>query len=292
MSHDAQPIVVGVDGSDAALAAAKWAASLAEKLSAPVELVNGMPGTGRALADAVSAIRAAALADHRERATLVLKQTEEELRSAYPGIDVLTLRADEPVDQLLAARSATARLVVVGSELITPSMALLVGSTTLAVGARATCPVVAWRGAVQTVTDDPVVLGVDGAHTGAAPFEAAFEFAHRVGAGVKAVHAWAHFTSPATNPLLIDWGGLETLQWDELMTELEPWTNRYPHVPVTYFVEPCGAAEALLRHANQAQLVVVGNRRKNALAGALLGSTSLNMLHHCPVPVMLCHTPK
>jgi nucleotide-binding universal stress UspA family protein len=174
--------------------------------------------------------------------------------------------------------------------MISPAAALLVGSTTLAVGAHATCPVVAWRGAAA-VTDAPVVLGVDGTNTGAAAFAAAFDFADRVGAGVKAVHAWAHFAPRAgvTNPLLIDWDGLEALQWQGLMAQMEPWCDRYPRVPVTHFVEPSGAADALLRHAADAQLVVVGSRRRNALAGALLGSTSLNLLHHCRVPVMLCH---
>lgn len=65
--------------------------------------------------------------------------------------------------------------------------------------------------------------------------------------------------------------------------------RRYPDVEVTYYVEPEGSTKVLLRHAAEAQLVVVGNRRHNALAGAVLGSTSLNLLYHSPVPVMLCH---
>jgi nucleotide-binding universal stress UspA family protein len=35
--------------------------------------------------------------------------------------------------------------------------------------------------------------------------------------------------------------------------------------------------------------VVVGGRRRAAVLNTLLGSTSLNLLHHCPVPVMVCH---
>lgn len=50
--------------------------------------------------------------------------------------------------------------------------------------------------------------------------------------------------------------------------------------------------KALLRHAEDAQLVVVGTRGRNALAGTLLGSTSLNMLHHSPVPVLICRDPE
>lgn len=291
MSDDTKPIVVGVDGSDAAMSAARWAASFAQKIDAPVELVHGMPRTGSMFTDPASAIHAAVLAEHREHAITILKQAEEELRAAFRGLDVSTLRFDEPVDELLTVRSRTAQMVVLGSDMISPATALLVGSTTLAVGAHSACPVVAWRGDRETVSELPIVLGVDRALTGPAAFEAAFEFASRVGAGIKAVHAWSQFGRPAgvANPLLIDWDGLEAMQWQELLHVVEPWAERYPDVPVTYFVDPEGAGKALIKHTADAQLMVVGSRGRKPLAGALLGSTSLNMLHHCPTPVMLCH---
>ena len=47
--------------------------------------------------------------------------------------------------------------------------------------------------------------------------------------------------------------------------------------------------KVLIDASDGADLFVVGNRGRNLLTGALLGSTSLNLLHHCPVPVMLCH---
>ena len=50
------------------------------------------------------------------------------------------------------------------------------------------------------------------------------------------------------------------------------------------------AGKALLRHVQDSQLVVLGNRSHGLLAGALLGSTSLNLLHRCPIPVMMCQT--
>jgi nucleotide-binding universal stress UspA family protein len=92
-------------------------------------------------------------------------------------------------------------------------------------------------------------------------------------------------------PYLIDWDALEAAQWTYLLSAVEPWSKEYPSVEVTYFLEPHGASQALLRHVADSQLVVVGSRGRNILTGALLGSTSLNLLHHCPVPVMLCHTP-
>ncbi len=292
MSEAPWPVVVGVDGSDASVAAAKWAAAVAEKFDAPLELVNGMPGTGRPLTDAAQAIRAAALAEHREHAMAILKSAEEEVRAAFHELDVFTLRSDEPVDALLTSRSHTAQFVVLGSEDVSPAAALLVGSTTIAVTAHSACPVVAWRAGNEIQADRSVLLGVDGATTGSVAFRSAFEFARRFGVELKAVHAWAKFRPPAaiTNPYVIDWDGLEALQWQELLSLLEPWSELYPDVEVKHFVDPEGPSKALLQHAADAQLVVVGSRGRNLLAGAVLGSTGLNLLHHSPIPVMVCHS--
>jgi nucleotide-binding universal stress UspA family protein len=292
MSASTRPVVVGVDGSDAAMGAVRWAAAVAEKLGAPLGLVNGAPGTGRSLTDAANAIWSAALAEHGENATAMLKSTEEEVRATFGDLEVFTLRSDQPTDQLLTARSRTAQLVVLGSEPVSPATALLVGSTTLAVSAHSACPVVVWRGNSPALTNQPILLGVDGPSTGATAFKFAFEFAAVFGVGLKAVHGWSTFLPPVgllTNPYLMDWDGLEALQWQELLNVLEPWTKLYPDVAVTYFVESEGPGKALLRHAADSQLVVVGSRGRTLLTGTLLGSTGLNLLHHCPSPVMLCH---
>ena len=285
-------VVVGIDGSAAATDAAKWAAGVAKKFGAPLELISGIPGEGRLLTDAARALRAAALVEHRDHATATLKSTEEDLRAAFHELAICTVRSDEPVDELLISRSRTAHLIVLGSESVLPAAALLVGSTTLAVAVHSACPVVAWRGSSPTLTDDrPILLGVDGPSTGAAAFQSAFEFAEAFGVGLKAVHAWSPLRPPlgAMEPYLIDWDGLEMLQWQELVNILEPWTERYPGVEVTYFVESEGPSTALLRHAKDSQLVVVGSRGRSLLTGAVLGSTGLNLLHHCSAPVMLCH---
>lgn len=293
MSISARPIVVGIDGSTAALHAARWAAAVARAFGAPLELVNGTAGSGYPLVDAAQAIRAAVAAAHAENSAAMLKSTEEQLRSEFPDVDVVTLDSDEPINVLLSARSCSARLIVLGSQVLSPTTALLVGSTTLSVMARAECPVVAWRGDSGAPSDKPVILGIDGPQTGSVAIQSSFRFAKRFGVELHVVHAWSSIRTPAglIEPLMADWDGYETLLWQELMAILEPWTKLYPDVEVTYFVEREGSGEALLRHAVDAQLVVVGQRH-TTLPGLFLGSTSLNLLHHSPVPVMTCHTPK
>jgi nucleotide-binding universal stress UspA family protein len=294
MTDTVEQVVVGVDGSDEALSAAIWAAAVAKKFDASLELVSGLPGANHLLTDVGTAIRAAALAEYREHAATVLKSTEEAARAAAPGLDVMTLRTDEPADTLLISRSRTAQLVVLGAGAITPAAAVLVGSTTLAVSSGAACPVVVWRGDQDVPTEQPIILGVDGERTGAVAFKTAFEFARHFDVELRAVHAWPSLRPPAwmANPYLIDLDGLEAIQWAELLNVLEPWTARYPDVRVTNFVEPEGPATALLRHAEGAQLVVVGSRDRSLLAATVLGSTGLNLLHHCPSPVAICHSPK
>jgi nucleotide-binding universal stress UspA family protein len=291
MSTGKGAVVVGVDGTTASRGAARWAAAVAEKFGAPLEIVNGRHATGRPLTDAAAALWAAAVAAQRESAETMLKSIEEEIRGDFASLEVSTLLSDEPVDVLLTSRSRRARLVVLGSDEMTPAAALVIGSTTLAVSAHSACPVIAWRGSNALPTNQPVVLGVDYEHTGPDAFRAAFDFADRFGLGLNAVHAWSAFRPPvdAITPYGVDWDALEALQWQNLLNTLDPWTELYPNVGVTLFVETEAAGKALMHHVADSQLVVVGSRGRNALAGALLGSTSLNLLHHSPVPVMLCH---
>ena len=50
--------------------AARWAAAVADKFSAPLQIVHGTPDAGHLLTDAAAAILAAAIAEQRESATL------------------------------------------------------------------------------------------------------------------------------------------------------------------------------------------------------------------------------
>ena len=61
-----------------------------------------------------------------------------------------------------------------------------------------------------------------------------------------------------------------------------------PEVPVRPLVTEGNAAEALLRTARGADLLVIGSRGHGGLASALIGSVSLNCVLHgrCPVVVL------
>ena len=70
---------------------------------------------------------------------------------------------------------------MLGSNEVSLGTAILVGSTTTALAAHSTCPVVAWRGDAITPTKQPIVLGAGHDHDNEVAITAGFEFAHRFG---------------------------------------------------------------------------------------------------------------
>jgi nucleotide-binding universal stress UspA family protein len=181
-------------------------------------------------------------------------------------------------------------LIVLGSDEVSLGTAILIGSTTAAVAAHSTCPVVAWRGEMTVPTRQPVVIGIDHDHDSRVAAAAAFEFAYRLGLGIIAVHTWSKRrpVGDVTLPAMIDWNQLEIDERQHLSDSIAPLVKLYPDVEVTEVVELDKPRRALLRHARDAQLIVIGSRSRGPLAGALLGSTALNLLHHSAIPVMIC----
>ncbi|MCF6388505.1 universal stress protein [Mycobacterium sp. MBM] len=289
MTGTGLPIVVGVDGSANAVAAAIWAAGLAARLDAPLSIVYAVPYLGHNFSDAAAAVRAAAITGQREAAASILTSAADAVRRAEPGVQISTSAPDQTADEVLEALSAQARLIVLGSQEVSTASALLIGSLTLKTITRSTCPVIAWRGDIASPNAQPIVVGVDGQNSDAA-LELAFELAAALQVPLRAVRSSSSRRAPGdvTIPFLIDWEALEAMEWDSLTTTVGPWADRHPGVDVTFFVEPTKPSQALLQHVDGAQLLIVGTRGHGALASALIGSTSLNLLHHSPLPVAVC----
>lgn len=291
MTSSDAPVVVGIDGSDTAIHAARWAGAVAVRYRAPLRIVHALPSIGRNLTQTAAAMTAAMMSYQRDCTEIFLKAAAGAVRSDHAGLSVTTVSVNEPADDALIASSRDARLVVLGGKSVSPAAALLLGSTSLAVATRAACPVVAFRGDRVTPGDAPVVVGVDDSPAAAAALASAFEFADRCGVAVTAVRSLSFAAAPqagVTIPLLLDWEGLEAAELAALNEAVQERSRVYPGVDVKCFVEPTSPAKALLGYAADAQMMVVGTRGRNALAGAILGSTSLNLLHHSPVPVMIC----
>jgi nucleotide-binding universal stress UspA family protein len=87
-------------------------------------------------------------------------------------------------------------------------------------------------------------------------------------------------------------GDLHTPRQDEaerasLAALVEPWQAKFPDVRVEPLVSHDSAAAVLVGVSHGTQLVMVGSRGHGAIAGTLLGSTSLQLLHHAECPVLI-----
>jgi len=287
------PVIVGVDGSASARNAALWAGAVAERFDAPLRVVHGMPPLGSNFTEAAAVFQAALLTYQAENAESFVKDAADAVRRERPGLSVTTSATSNAVDEVLVDASRHARFVVLGGMDISPTAAVLLGSTTLDLVTRGSCPVVAWRGTHCEPTADPVVVGVDDTPAGRAALATAFEVAERFGVALHAVHSWASYrlAGDVKIPLGIDWEAIEALNLSALTELVDEYHRDHRSVQVECYLDAAGAARAVLEHLDRAQLVVVGNRGRSALAAAALGSTSLNLLHHSPVPVMVCHPP-
>lgn len=144
--------------------------------------------------------------------------------------------------------------------------------------------------------DEPsgkVVVGVDGsrASTGAVGF--AFDHAARHGSALVAVLAWDEFPRDAIPPAgdwKLDWTDITRSCERDLAESLAGWRERYPDVDVHPEVTTTELpTEILLRHADDADLVVVGRHGRSLVRATVLGSTSHAIVHYAPCAVAIVH---
>ncbi|MEW2257428.1 universal stress protein [Streptomyces sp. NPDC047869] len=265
------PLVVGLDGSEASLAAVDWAAGEAARHGVPLHLVHATAGD----LDAAGPIGAATERVRRDAPTVPL--TSE------------VLHADPAT--ALVGKGHDAFALVLGSRGLGDLDAMLLGSVGLAVAARAECPVVVVRGAAEhrEARFGSVVVGVENGEGSATAVAFAFREAQVRRCGLVAVHAWtaphdAHATAQAPSWALEAHRRPPPQVLDDALRGL---TDRYGDVPVTRRVIEGPARRELLAAASGADLLIVGAPRRHGHPGLQLGLTGHAMLHHAPCPVVV-----
>ncbi len=282
------PVVVGVDGSESALRAVRWAAGQANVRNVRLRLVHAfeLPSRqpfGTAEEEGIRDV----LHAQGERWLAVTRDAAVE---AAPGLAVDVLSADAPPAELLVTESATASLVVLGSRGLGGFTGLLIGSTAIKVAGHARCPMVVVCGSGPVPMTGPVVVGVDGTVTSDSAVAFAFAEAAARGAELVAVHSWtepAVHSAVAAGALVMDYEAMVTDAKNVLAEQLAGWRDKYPDVHVTSSVVHDSPARALLAKASGAALVVVGTRGRGGFRSLVLGSTSQQLLHHAPCPVVV-----
>ncbi|MFL6123172.1 universal stress protein [Actinophytocola sp.] len=288
-------VVVGVDGSDSALHAVRWAAPEAQRRGAPLRLVHVVhltPVRHPRQIPPPPEYEAALLEQGRHWLT----EASQAARRAVPGLAVVTdLRAGVAAD-VLVTESRDAQLMVLGSRGLGGFTSLLVGSVAVALSAHAHCPVVVMHSAARDgapPTDGDIVVGVDGSELSDAALTFAFEAAAARGVPLVALHTWLDVTMTgawAVLPGTVDWDSVRRQEEKLLAERLVPWREKFPHVEVRPLVVRDRPDRALLEHAGGAQLIVVGSRGRGAFTGMGLGSVSHTLLHHAECPVAVART--
>lgn len=253
------PVVVGVDGSEEAFQAARWAAEEAARRKAPLRIVHG----GRP-ADRFAAEAAATLGPGAEHA----------------------VREEPPMRALLAESAAAAMLVVgvIGQDALP---GVCTGSLPARLAAHARCPVAVVRGSVAR--RGPVVAGVDGGALSEGVIATAFEEAASRRVPLVVVHAWSDADFGGVSPQRSRYLGWEPVADAEraLWETLATWQEKYPEVQAEPVVVRDRPRQLLLEWSRRAQLIVAGHRGRGGFAGLALGSTGQALIEHAHSTVLV-----
>ncbi|EHR61913.1 universal stress protein [Saccharomonospora cyanea] len=293
---DNAPIVVGVDDTEAAMRAVRWASLTAKKHRVPLHLVHASGFNDPYLIGFTVPPPEAFKEELQERKRQALRTAEEiATEVGAPSVEA-RFETDAAIPFLLHA-SHTARMVVVGSSGRTGLAGLMVGSTTLALVSHARSPVVSVRQDYpDAVADDarPIVVGVDGSELSVRAVGHAFAEASSRGVDLIAVHTWSDTTTTLLEErrMFENWEPIHDYEAQVLAERLAGWQEEYPDVRVERKVVKDRPRHELLEHSRSAQLVVVGSRGRGGFRGMLLGSTSQALIHHASCPVMVVRPEK
>ncbi len=295
---DQPAVVVGIDGTEAALGAARWAAEFAAGHALPLTLVHAIPRLDWHFAGSEARSQAGpetgtdVSADRGAHGDSVLAAAETAVRSAHPDLAITTAAVKGSVATVLADASADARLLVVG----TGADHRALGGHVVRITHRTQCPVLVWRApsAKRTGKPLPVVVGVDESEEATRALAEAFDVARALHASLTVAHMWEIDAAVGMGDLggqgNMDWPLLKMLQTQQRqqMDELvKPFARKYPNAHVNRVFEDVSPAKGLTDLSREAQLVVVGTHGRGRLADALLGSVSQNLIHHAECPVLV-----
>lgn len=259
-------VVVGIDGSPAAVDAALWAVDQAIDHDVPLRLVYVIDSAEHVAVDPHDQARSLATAEVAVRFALTAVESTE--RPVKIEMEILQGR---PVQTLLeAARSAV--MLCLGARGHKHSVHGKIGSTAAALSAAAPCPVAIVRAhRPHRLADRAVVIEItDNAGAGVV-LRRGLEEARRRRAPVRVL-------TPAR--LYTDAKAL----WERRLGE---WRRRYPDLDISSVTNPGDTLDYLSAHGESVRLIVAGRDRPGGVS-ALVGAPGNTALRDTDCSILVC----
>ena len=281
-------IVVGMDRSEHAAEALRWAVDEGKRRGWPVTPLLAWTFLAQPHVDPAVDFSP----DYSDESAAVALEAYVDAAVGPEVASTLHLETvcDLPADGLLEA-AEDASLLVLGPRGLGGFRGLLLGSVSQKCLHRATCPVVIVRKSPVSESDVPptIVVGVDSSDASRAALEWAVDEARSRQCRVEVVHSWlfpyAYGLTVAVpmDPEPYETGAAQMVA--RLIESVDTSGLTEPVVPM--IVSFTSVSEAILARARTAELVVVGSRGTGALAGMLLGSVAHQVATHAPCPVVV-----
>lgn len=256
-------IVLGYDGTPAALAALRWVADRAAREVVVVHVVTVLSRFAR----------------DRSGALTRLADAEAFLRERAPGVGVELHRLEAPVQAALAA-AAGGSLLVVGTSAGRPLGSVMAGALARRRGVAEPGPLIlvppGWVDAGMPVT---VGVAADGSSDAAVTF-AAREADHS-GVALRLVHARGRRETAGSAEE--DRALAEGRSVLEAAAEGAGARRRVADIRLELVRE--APVPGLLRYGARSSMIVVGSHLRGVVGGAFLGSVSQELAHRTPCPL-------
>lgn len=277
---------VGYDGSAQSQRAVMWAAGRAALTGARVEVVGCYT-----VPLVISPWMPTIPVDERtiEEATAAdVRVSVEIAREQYPDVEFLERVVHGAPRTALVEAAADSSLLVVGSTGAGATEAWLLGSVAQAVVRSSPCPVVVVREVDADLAARPrgrIVVGVDGSATSSRALTWAVDEADRRDAELVIVHAWDYpygkeLSAQAVHDLIKVDAAL-------VLEEAVRYARERGRSPVRGELVHGVPSQALLEHAADADLVVVGSRGRGGFRAMLFGSVALAVTEHATCPIVV-----
>ncbi|MER7665919.1 universal stress protein [Streptomyces sp. NPDC096193] len=282
-----RPVTAGVDGSPESLAAATWAADEARLRNVPLHLLHAWEWSPH------PTVAVPADTSQRDWAHQTLRAAVDHVRALHPDLTVIDRQVSQPAVTALREASGQSALLVLGTRGISGFTGYLVGSVALQVIARPEGPIVLVRaghqdakgaGSAASASPREVVVGIDFDRPCDEIVAFAFEEARLRGADLHLIHAYSAPSLYAVGTGRPSGPELRAEREKTLVAVARQLHEKYPDLTVTATASQGRPAPRLLRAAKEAELLVLGRRRRDSRFGHS-GPVTHAALHHAPCPV-------